>query len=298
MTPYEKSLTPTTERMAQDLKIRGRAKNTIDSYCYHVRKFEAFLGHSADTATPEDIRRFQLHIIEVKKLGFSSFNQAVCALRFLYQVTLPRPWELKMIPFGKRPKKLPVVLGASEVDRLLACVPNLKHRTFLLLLYAAGLRVSEAANLTIADIDGQRMQLRVTVAKGNKERLVPLSPRLLQALRDHWKRERPPKYLFTGKTIDQPINVNSMQKVCKAAAKESGLLKSITPHTLRHSFATGLLEAGVDILTIGRLLGHACFATTMIYLHCRQTHFDSAPSPIDWLPTRTLPGWKQPPSQD
>ena len=137
------------------------------------------------------------------------------------------------------------------------------------------------------------MQLRVSHAKGNKQRLVPISPRLLQALRDHWKRERPPKYLFTGKTIDQPINLNSMQKVCKAAARESGLLKNITPHTLRHSFATSLLEAGVDILTIGRLLSHASFTTTMIYLHCRQTHFDSAPSPIDWLPTRTLPGWKQ-----
>jgi site-specific recombinase XerD len=198
-----------------------------------------------------------------------------------------------MVPYGKRAKKLPTVLGADEVNRLLQCVPNLKHRTFLLTLYATGLRISEAAALTLADIDGERRQLRVANGKGSKQRLVPLSPRHLTALREYWKEYRPPKFLFPGKTLQAPISINTIQKVCKEAVAEAGILKPATPHTLRHSYATGLLEAGVDILTISRLLGHSSFITTMIYLHCRQSHFDSVPSPIDWLPVRQLPGWKQ-----
>ncbi len=138
MTPYQNRLTPLTQRLAEDLRLRNRAQNTIDTYCYQVRKFEEFLGHCRDDRHTEDVRNFQLYIIDVKKLGFrSAVNQAVCSLRFLYQVTHRRPWHLKMIPYGKRPQKLPVVLGGSEVDRLLSCVPNPKHRTFLLVLYAA-----------------------------------------------------------------------------------------------------------------------------------------------------------------
>jgi integrase/recombinase XerD len=201
-----------------------------------------------------------------------------------------------MVPFGKRPKKLPVVLGAEEVTELLQCVHSLKHRAILLTLYAAGLRLSEATALTIADIDSRRMQLRIAHGKGAKERLVPLSPRLLAELRNYWKQVRSPHYLFPGKTFDVPLSSTTIQKTCKAAAQKAGILKNVTPHTLRHSYATGLLEAGVDVLTIGRLLGHKSFMTTMIYLHVRRPHLASAPSPIDWLPVRQLPQWLQPPS--
>ena len=294
MTPWQKRTTGLTRRMADDMKLRNLSQSTIDAYTYHVGRFAAFLGRPVEDATPEDVRSFQLHLLEVCQVGWSSFNQAVCGLRFLFRVTLPRPWPVSMIPFGKRPKTLPAVLGANEVDRLLQCVRSIKHRTFLLTLYAAGLRLSEAAALTIPDIDSQRMQLRVAHGKGAKQRLVPLSPRLLQALRDYWKQVRSPKYLFPGKTFAAPLSATTIQKTCKQAAAQAGLVKKVSPHTLRHSYATGLLEAGVDLLTIGRLLGHKSFMTTMIYLHVRRPHLDSTPSPIDWLPVRQLPGWNQP----
>lgn len=222
----------------------------------------------------------------------------MCGLRFLFRHTFPRDWHVQMVPFGKKPKTLPVVLSGDEVHLLLSCITNLKHRTFLLTCYAAGLRLSETAALRIADIDSQRMQLAVTLGKGAKERRVPLSPRLLQALRDYWKTIRPPEFLFPGRDLSRPISVNSMQKVCKAAVQKSGLKKKVSPHTLQHSYATGLLEAGVDLLTISRLLGHKSFSTTMVYLHVRRTHLSSVPSPIDWLPVRQLPGWEQRPPND
>lgn len=277
------------------MKIRNFAAATIDAYTYHVDKFQTFLANKKiQNATLEDIRSFQLHLIEERKVGFSSFNQAVCGLKFLYAVTLPRDWPVVMIPFGKREKTLPTVLSDQEVAALLQCTPNLKHRTFFMLLYAAGMRLSEASNLRIKDIDSQRMQLNIQRGKGNKQRLVPLSPRLLEALRIYWKQYRPPTLLFPGKTPDKPYAGTSIQKTIKASAKRAGLKKNVTPHTLRHSYATGLLEAGVDILTISRLLGHASFATTMIYLHVRRTHFLRSPSPLDWLPTRQLPTWQDP----
>ncbi len=294
MTPWQNRTTPLTRRMADDMKLRNLSQSTIDAYTYHVGRFAEFLGTPVEDATPEDVRSFQLHLIEVRKVGWSSFNQAVCGLRFLYRITLPRPWPVAMIPFGKRPKKLPEVLCAQEVDQLLQCVRSLKHRTVLLTLYAAGLRLGEATSLTIPDIDGQRMLLQIRCAKGQKDRLVPLSPRLLSALREYWKQVRSPHYLFPGKTHEVPLSSTTIQKMCKQAALKAGLRKHVTPHTLRHSYATGLLEAGVDLLTIGRLLGHKSYMTTMIYLHVRRPHLDSTPSPIDWLPVRQLPGWTQP----
>jgi len=294
MTPWQNRLTPLIRRMAEDMLLRNLAQKTIDSYTYHVGRCAAFLGKPLEEATPEDLRSFQLHLVQERKVSWSTFNQAVCGLRFLYRITLPRSWPVAMIPFGKRPKTLPAVLGANEVSQLLQCVPCLKHRTLLLTLYAAGLRLSEGAALTIADIDSQRMLLRVACGKGQKERLVPLSPRLLTALREYWKVVRSPKYLFPGSTFETRISSTTIQKSCKAAVLKSGIRKDVTPHTLRHSFATGLLEAGVDLLTIGHLLGHKSFSTTMVYLHVRRPHMQSTPSPIDWLPVRQLPGWHQP----
>jgi integrase/recombinase XerD len=295
MTPYQNHRSKACKRLAQDMKIRNLAAATIDAYTYHVDKFEQFLGSKKiEQATLEDIRDFQLHLIEVRKVGFSSFNQAVCGLKFLYSITLPRDWPVVMIPFGKRDKKLPTVLSGQEVVALLQCTPNLKHRTFFILLYAAGLRLSEACHLQISDIDSQRMQLNIQRGKGSKQRLVPLSPRLLEALRIYWNQYRPPTLLFPGKTSDKPYAGTSIQKTIKSSAKRAGLKKNVTPHTMRHSYATGLLEAGVDILTISRLLGHASFATTMVYLHVRRTHFLRSPSPLDWLPTKQLPQWQDP----
>ena len=293
MTPWQNRVTALTQRMADDMKLRNYSQKTIDTYTYHVGRFAQHVDKSLEQATPEDVRSFQLHLIEVRKVGWSSFNQAVCGLRFLFRTTYPRSWAVSMVPFGKKPKTLPTVLGGEEVTSLLSCVKSLKHRTFLLTLYAAGLRLNEAAELTIADIDSQRMQLRIAHGKGAKERLVPLSPRLLKELRDYWKQVRSPTYLFPGKTFDVPLSSTTIQKTCKAAVQKAGILKNVTPHTLRHSYATGLLEAGVDLLTISRLLGHKSFSTTMIYLHVRRPHLQSTPSPVDWLPVRQVPRYLQ-----
>ena len=252
-----------------------------------------------NSASPEDVRSFQLHLINERKVGWSSFNQAVSGLRFLYRHSLPtadgepREWVVKMVPFGKRPKTLPEVLSGDEVSQLMECVSNIKHRCVLLTLYSAGLRLSEGTALKISDIDSKRMQLKVAAGKGAKARRVPLSPRLLKELREYWKQHRPPQYLFPGRTSDVPLAPTTIQKVVKAAARKAGLNRRISPHTLRHSFATHLLEAGVDLLVISRLLGHRSFSTTMKYLHVRRLHLNSVPSPADWLPVRQLPGWQQ-----
>ena len=289
MTPYKKRSCNITRRLAEDLQIRNMAETTIDAYTYHVRHFYNFIQKPLARATPEDVRTFQLHLIRERKLAYSTFNQAVCALRFYFRHTQPMDWPVTMVPFGKRPKTLPTVLSQNEIERLFQCTINLKHQTFLMTLYAAGLRLAEAANLKIPDIDSDRMMLRVAIGKGKKERLIPLSPRLLKQLRIYWKQYKPPTLLFPGKDSNKPIVDTSIRKPMKAAAKQAGITKRVYPHVLRHSYATGLLEAGVDLLTISRLLGHASFTTTMKYLHCRREHLYSTPSPLDWLPTGQLP---------
>ncbi len=298
MTPYQKQATQITLRMAQDMKIRNMADSTIDSYTYHVRRFHQFLFKPLDKATLEDIRAFQLEMIETRKLSWNSFNQAVCGLRFLYSITLPREWKVERIPFAKRPKRLPLVLSHEEVEAILKCTKNLKHRALLSTLYATGMRLSEATHLKIKDIDSSRMQLRVANGKGQKTRYVPLSPRLLEILRSYWRVYQSPDYLFPGQFPHKPYAATSIQKTLKVSAAKAKILKHpITPHTLRHSYATGLLEAGVDILTISKLLGHASFQTTMIYLHVRRLHLDRSPSPLDLLPVRQVPQWQDPTSQ-
>jgi len=295
MTPYQNRLNPFIKRMADDMRLRNYSPNTIDAYTFHVDRFCKFFNKPAQELGPEEIRQFQLHLVNEKKVSWSSFNQAVCALRLLYQTTLGKKWTIKHIPFGKRPKKLPTVLSDEEACRLLEKLHNPKHHAILLTCYAAGLRLSEALHLKIGDIDGQRNQINIRQGKGRKARVVPASPRLLDALRNYWKINRPPAYLFPGKTTDVPLSPATVQKACKLAVAKAGIAKpAVTPHTLRHSWATGMLEAGVDLLTISKLMGHSSFVTTMVYLHVRRQHFDRAPSPIDWLPVRQCPQWAEP----
>jgi site-specific recombinase XerD len=290
-------MTELRQRMIQDMKIRNYSPRTIEAYTRHVACFAGHFGRSPDQLGPEEIRQYQVYLVEQKKASWSAFNQAVCALRFLYGTTLRRPWPVTMIPFGKKPKTLPAVLGPEEVQRLLGCAYPLKQRVILTVLYAAGLRLDEALHLEVRDIDAARMLLRVACGKGAKERLVPMSPRLLECLRDYWRKYRVKTWLFPGSNPDRPLNPSAVQSACRRAAAEAGLTKRITPHCLRHSYATGLLEAGVDLLTIGRLLGHACFSSTLIYLHVRRPHLQSAPSPLDWLPVKPCPSGVEPSSQ-
>ncbi len=294
MTPSKNHNCRLTKRLAEDMVIRNLAPATIDAYTYHVRRFADFIQKPLDQATREDVRTFQLHLIQDRKLAYSTFNQAVCALRFYYRHTQPMEWPVTAVPFGKRPKKLPTVLSRQEVDALIQCTTNHKHRTFLMTLYAGGLRFAEAASLRIPDIDSKRMMLRVASGKGSKERLVPLSPRLLTELRIYWKKYKPTDLLFPGKPPEKPYADTTIRKAMKVAAEKAGIRRRVFPHVLRHSYATGLLEAGVDLLTISKLLGHASFITTMVYLHCRREHLHSVPSPLDWLPVRQLPTYTPP----
>jgi integrase/recombinase XerD len=287
-------VTALRQRMIEDMQVRNFSPRTVECYVYHVGAFAKYFGRAPDLLGPEEVRRYQVYLATEKRASWASFNQAVCALRFLYRTTLPRPWPVAQIPFAKKPKQLPVVLGPEEVARLLPCVRPLKQQMVLATIYAAGLRLEEALRLQVADIDSARMLLRVACGKGAKERLVPLSPRLLEELRRYWRAVRPATWLFPGGRANQPLDGATIQKACKWAGQQAGLTKRVTPHVLRHSYATGLLEAGVDLLTIQRLLGHRSFSTTLVYLHVRRPRLESIASPFDWLPLEQCPRFGEP----
>ena len=282
-------MTDLRRRMTEDMQVRNFSPRTIACYTYHVACFAKYFNRSPAKLGPEETRQYQVYLVTEKKSSWTSFNQAVCALRFLYRTTLGQDWTVKQIPFAKQPKTLPVVLAPEEVSKLLACVHPLKSRVLLTTLYSAGLRLEEGTHLKVADIDSARMLLRVACGKGAKERLAPLSPRLLRELRAYWRIARPRTWLFPGRKPDKPLSAGTVQNACQRAVRECGWTKHVTPHTLRHSFATHLLEAGVDLLTIQRLLGHRSFSTTLIYLHVRRQHLESVSSPLDWLPVEQCP---------
>ena len=282
-------MTPLRQRFVEDMQIRNYSRQTVECYVYRVACFAKHFGRSPAQLGREQIRQYQVYLVREKKVSWPCFNQTVCALRFLYRVTLPRPWPVTMIPYGKQPKKLPVVLAPEEVVQLLACARPLRSRVFLTTLYAAGLRVEEGLHLRIADIDSARMVLRVACGKGAKERQVPLSPRLLTELREYWRVCHPTSWLFPGSRPDSPLGDSAVQEACRRAAQKAGIPKRVTPHTLRHSYATHLLEAGTDLLTIQRLLGHSSFSTTLVYLHVRRPYLQTIQSPLDWLPLVTPP---------
>ena len=222
--------------------------------------------------------------MEVRALTPSSICVATGALRFLYKVTLKRPWAVEEIPMPKRPRKLPEILSPEEVRHFLDAIINHKHRAILMTAYAAGLRVSEATHLKVTDIDSQRMMLRVEQGKGMKDRYVMLSPRLLDVLRTYWKSARPTRWMFPGEVPGQPITREAVGLACQKARRDAGITKPITPHSLRHAFATHLLESGADLRTIQLLLGHRSLATTARYLKVATTTVCATISPFDLLP--------------
>lgn len=243
-------MTPLRQRMLEDMGIRNFAENTQLSYLQQISAYARHFGRSPEALGPEDVRTYQVHLVEVRKLSAASVGIATSALRFLYKVTLKRDWALEDIPMPKKPFRLPVILSHDEVTRLLEAVASLKHRTLLTTTYAAGLRVSEATHLRVTDIDSERMVLRVDQGKGRKDRYVMLSPRLLDTLRAYWRSERPRLWLFPGDRPEQPITKGAVEAACQKARRVAGLTKPITPHSLRHAFATHLLEAGTDVRTI------------------------------------------------
>jgi site-specific recombinase XerD len=276
-------MTPLRQRMLEDLRLRNYAPKTQEIYVDHVARFARHFGRSPEALGPEDIRAYQLHLVQEKKASWSSFNQAVCALRFLYRTTLQQSWAVEQIPFPKQPKRLPSVLSPEEVGTLLKAVKNRKHRLVLMTMYATGLRVSEAAGLQVSDIDSARMVIRVREAKGRKDRLVMLSPVLLEELRRYWCWYRPTLWLFPGGGPSTPLSISAIQKVCSRARRAAGIRKPVSCHTLRHSFATHLLEGGTDLRLIQTLLGHQSVGTTQLYTHVAAERIVAASSPLDRL---------------
>lgn len=278
-------MTELRQRYLQDLRLRNYAPKTLQTYVGCVSLFARHFKRSPEDLGPEHIREYQRYLVEEKKCSWSRFNQTVCALRFLYRNTLGRDWAVTHIPFPRKQKKLPIVLSRDEAAQFLAAIRCLKYRTVLSLCYGAGLRISEALHLQPADIDSKRMMIRVRQAKGNKDRYVMLSPRLLELLRLYWKAERPTTWLFPARGKDRPLGACLLQRVCQRARRDSGVRKPVTPHTLRHSFASHLLEAGANIRTIQLLLGHNSLQTTAVYTHVSQTTVGSTVSPFDLLPS-------------
>lgn len=277
-------MTTLRRRMQEELQRRNYSEITAVCYLRHVREFARFFGRSPDLLGAEEIKQFQLHLIQNRKVSWSTYIQAMAALRFLYVKTLGQAFMADKIPYPKRPRLLPTVLSQEEVRRLLDATKSLKHRALLMALYGAGLRVSEACRLTLADIDSSRMILHVRQAKGQKDREVMLSPVLLDALRQHWKHSRPKHWLFPGYGTAKPITTKAVFLMIRKIASRAKITKTVSPHVLRHSFATHLLEAGTDVRTIQLLLGHAELETTVIYLHVSRRHIQNTASPLDALP--------------
>ena len=277
-------MTPLRQRMLQDMGIRNLAVNTQLAYVQQISAFARHFDRSPEALGPEQVRAYQVHLIEERKLAAGSLSVVAAALRFLYKITLRRPWNDDDIPMPKRPLKLPIVLSPEEVVRFLACVASTKHRAILTTIYASGLRVSEAVALRPADIDSSRMVLRVDQGKGRKDRYVMLSPRLLEVLRDYWRIERPKPWLFPGDGAGRHITKNAVEQACQKAQRAVGIDKPVTPHSLRHAFATQLLEAGTDVRRIQLLLGHRSLATTSRYLKIATSSLCATVSPFDQLP--------------
>ena len=278
-------MTPLRQRMIEDMRIRNLSSNTQDSYLQQVSQFARHFGKSPAELCPDDIRAYQVYLTTERKLAPGSILIAVSALRFLYKVTLKTDWALgDVIPTCKKPQTLPTILSPEEVLQFLECVQSIKHRTILTTCYAAGLRISEAVRLKLTAIDSQRMVIRVDQGKGQKDRYVMLSPRLLDTLRSYWRAARPKEWLFPGDCPGQPITRDAVGQACEKARRRSGIAKPITPHSLRHAFSVHLLESGTDVRTIQLLLGHRSLSTTARYLRIATSKVCSTSSPLDLLP--------------
>ena len=270
-------------KMLADLRIRNYAERTQEIYITRVAEMARDLGRSPDTLSGEEVREYLRYLKEERDVSRSAFAQVVGALRFLYRETLDRPEMMPRIRYPRSKRRHPVVLSPEEVARLLKAIRNLKHRTVALVLYGAGLRVSEALALELRDIDSARMVITVRHGKGDADRQVVLSEVLLEALRTYWLAYRPARCLFPGQDREQPMVSSTIQRALKAARVRAGIAKPAGPHVLRHSYATHLMEAGTDLRVIQTLLGHRSIKTTQIYTHVATERLRGIRSPLDAL---------------
>jgi integrase/recombinase XerD len=278
----EKPISPLRQRMIEDMMVRNFVEKTRNDYIRQVKTFTAFLGRLPDTATAEDLRRFQLHQTRTG-VRPPSINGSVAALRFFFTVTLDRPEMARHLTFVREPRKMPAVLSPEEVARLLEAAPGPKYKAALSAAYGAGLRVSEVVALKVSDIDSERLLLRIEQGKGRKDRFAMLSPKLLELLRDWYRIARPAVWLFPGRDPMLPLTTRQFARAVDAAASMAEIKKRVTPHTLRHSFATHLLEQKIDVRLIQVLLGHAKLETTVLYTQVATNVIRAVMSPLDRL---------------
>ena len=273
--------------MLDELQRRNYAQSTVRTYVKAIEDFARHFGKSPEKLGPEHIRAYQVHLFRDRKLAAGTVEQRGAALRFLYIKTLHRPYLPDQIPFPKRARRLPVVLSPDEVALLIDSAKNLMHRAMLMMLYATGLRRAELCRLKVTDIDSERMVIHVHEGKGGRDRDVLLSPKLLETLREYWRWMKPKTWLFPGMVnnwrADVPVDTKVVWVAVRAAKERAGITKRVSPHTLRHSFATHMLEAGADLRTIQVLLGHAKLADTTVYLHLSRRHLQAVASPLDGL---------------
>ena len=267
--------------LAETLATRDRSPRTQETYVWMLRLFGRFVDKPLDQVEPEEIQAYQRHLTTERKVGFSTFNQTTCALRFFYRECLGKDWDIKRMPYQKKRRNLPEILAPEEVTAILDACTNLKHRALLMTSYSGGLRLSETLGLVASDIDSKRMVIRVEQGKGRKDRYVMLSEVLLGTLREYWKQYRPVRWLFEGRPQGRPLASSTAEKVFKHAALKAGIEKHVYFHSLRHAFATHLLEDGTNIRLIQALLGHRSLTSTQIYTHVAQTNIHQTTSPLD-----------------
>jgi integrase/recombinase XerD len=277
-------MTALRKRMIEDMQLRNFSVHTQEAYLRAVQRLAKFYRRSPDRITAEEARQYMLHLIRNEHAGYSLYNLVRCGLQFFWRVTLGRDERFEQVPCARDRRRLPVVLSVEEVARLLSVARRGKAKTLLMVLYGTGLRASETVHLRVGDIDSKRMILQVRHGKGDKDRCVKLSPKLLEALRDYWKQYKPMHWLFPRPMNPQlPMRRIDLLKTVRRAAKRAGIGKRVSPHTLRHSYATHLLDAGCDLRTIQVMLGHRSIKTTVIYMHVSQQRLAAAPSPLDRL---------------
>jgi site-specific recombinase XerD len=278
----DEAMSPLRRRMIEDMTIRKLAPKTQEGYIRTIKNFAAFLGRSPDRASFEDVRRFQLHLAE-SGAHPPILNHTVSALRFFFRITLKRHDMVEHTTFVREPRKLPVVLSPEEVARLLDAAAGLKYKEALSVAYGAGLRAAEVVSLKVSDIDSKRMLIRVEQGKGRKDRNVMLSPHLLDLLRAWWRAARPQGWLFPGRNPVQPMTTRQLNRACHAAAQLARINKRVSLHTLRHSFATHLLEQNTDIRVIQVLLGHAKLENTALYTRVATKTISEVVSPLEHI---------------
>ena len=271
------------DQMVIEMKLRNFSPHTIDKYLRHMRAFSKLFGKSPDKMGEREAGEYFHYLLQEKKNSYSTINNAHSALRFFYVEVLNRYWHVDRIPRPRKERKLPVVLSRDEVKRIFEKASNLKHRVMMMITYSGGLRVSETANLKVCDIDSNRMQIYVRQGKGKKDRYTLLSKRLLEDLKVYYKIYRPREWLFPGRGTDGPITSRSIQRAFNRARDRAGIRKAVRLHTLRHSFATHLLESGVDIFTLQRLLGHSSLRTTSLYIHVQCDNLKRITNPLDLM---------------